>query len=95
MVCVSAQSVFKRHPCIRSGSAFVQLSLVLDSQMKNTSRKLPATQATYTVNRPEAKQIFNNNYSSSLNGLMRPKAEWAIDSEAIRARGIIVLVNSS
>ena len=24
---------------------------------------------------------------------MRPKAEWAIDSEAIRARGIIVLVN--
>ena len=24
---------------------------------------------------------------------MRPKAEWAIDSEAMRARGIIVLVN--
>jgi len=23
---------------------------------------------------------------------MRPKAEWAIDSEAMRARGIIVLV---
>ena len=26
---------------------------------------------------------------------MRPKAEWAIDSEAMRARGIIVLVKSS
>ena len=25
---------------------------------------------------------------------MRPKAEWAIDSEAVRARGIIVLVTS-
>ena len=24
---------------------------------------------------------------------MRPKSEWAIDSEAMRARGIIVLVN--
>ena len=32
--------------------------------------------------------IFNN-YSS------RPKAEWAIDSEATRARGIIVLVKSN
>ena len=26
---------------------------------------------------------------------MRPKVEWAIDSEAMRARGIIVLVKSS
>ena len=26
---------------------------------------------------------------------MRPKAEWAIDSEAIRERGIIVLVKSN
>ena len=26
---------------------------------------------------------------------MRPKAKWAIDSEAIRARGIIVLVKSN
>ena len=26
---------------------------------------------------------------------MRPKAEWAIDSEAKRARGIIVLVKSN
>ena len=26
---------------------------------------------------------------------MRPKAEWAIDSEAVRARGIIVLVKSN
>ena len=26
---------------------------------------------------------------------MRPKAEWAIDSEPMRARGIIVLVNSN
>ena len=26
---------------------------------------------------------------------MRPKAKWAIDSEAMRARGIIVLVNSN
>ena len=26
---------------------------------------------------------------------MRPKAKWAIDSEAIRARGIIVLVESN
>ena len=26
---------------------------------------------------------------------MRPKAEWAIDSELIRARGIIVLVKSN
>ena len=26
---------------------------------------------------------------------MRPKAEWAIDSEAMRARGIIVLVKST
>ena len=25
----------------------------------------------------------------------RPKAEWAVDSEAIRARGIIVLVKSN
>ena len=35
-----------------------------------------------------------NNYSSSPNGLwvMRPKAEWAIDSDAMRAWGIIVLV---
>ena len=35
-----------------------------------------------------------NNYSSSPNGLrvnspMRPKAKWAIDSEATRGRGII------
>ena len=41
-----------------------------------------------------------NNYSSSPNGLgvnssMRPKAEWTIDSEAMRARGIIVLVKSN
>jgi len=26
---------------------------------------------------------------------MRPKAEWAIDAEAMRARGIIVLVKSN
>ena len=26
---------------------------------------------------------------------MRPKAEWAIDSDAVRARGIIVLVKSN
>ena len=26
---------------------------------------------------------------------MRPKAEWAIDSQAMRARGIIVLVKSN
>ena len=26
---------------------------------------------------------------------MRPKAEWAIDSEAMRVRGIIVLVKSN
>ena len=26
---------------------------------------------------------------------MRPKAEWAIESEAMRARGIIVLVRSN
>ena len=26
---------------------------------------------------------------------MRPKAEWAIDSEAMRARGMIVLVKSN
>ena len=26
---------------------------------------------------------------------MRPKAEWAIDSEAMRTRGIIVLVESN
>jgi len=26
---------------------------------------------------------------------MRPRAEWAIDSEAMRARGIIVLVKSN
>ena len=26
---------------------------------------------------------------------MRPKAEWAIDSEVMRARGIIVLVKSN
>ena len=37
------------------------------------------------------KYIFNN-YSSSPNG---PKAEWAIHSEAMRARGIIVLVKSN
>ena len=34
--------------------------------------------------------IFNN-YSSSPNGLLT----WAIDSEAMRARGIIVLVKSN
>ena len=33
-----------------------------------------------------------NNYSSSPNG---PKAEWAIDLEPMRARGIIVLVKSN
>ena len=26
---------------------------------------------------------------------MRPKAEWAIDSEAMRVRGIIVLIKSN
>jgi len=26
---------------------------------------------------------------------MRPRAEWAVDSEAMRARGIIVLVKSN
>ena len=26
---------------------------------------------------------------------MRPKAEWAIDSEAIRAGGVIIFVNSN
>jgi len=26
---------------------------------------------------------------------MRPKAKWAIDSEAVRARGIIVLVKAN
>ena len=31
----------------------------------------------------------------NLNESMRPKAEWAIDSEAMRARGIIVLVKSN
>ena len=40
--------------------------------------------------------IITNNFSSSLNGLsqksMTPKAEWAIGSDAMRARGIIVLV---
>ena len=45
------------------------------------------------------RSIFNN-YSSISNGLWvnshatRPKAEWAIDSEAMKARGIIVLVKS-
>ena len=31
-------------------------------------------------------------YESIAHESMRPKAEWAIDSEAMRARGIIVLV---
>ena len=35
-----------------------------------------------------------NNYSSRPHGL-RPKAEWSIDSEPMRARGIIVLVKSN
>ena len=44
--------------------------------------------------------IFNS-YSSSPNGLcvacpyMRPRAKWPADSEAMRARGIIVLVKSN
>ena len=43
---------------------------------------------------PDKQEIRNvfNNYSSSP---MRPKAEWAIDSEAMMARGIIVLVKSN
>ena len=36
-------------------------------------------------------KLFNN-YSSSPNG---PSASWAIDSEAMRARGMIVLVKSN
>ena len=36
--------------------------------------------------------IIINNYSSSPNG---PLASWAIDSEAMMARGIIVLVKSN
>ena len=32
---------------------------------------------------------------NALRRQMRPKAEWAIDSEAMRARGIIVLVKSN
>ena len=40
----------------------------------------------------ECKQRAFNNYSSSPNG---PSASWAIDSEAMRARGIIILVKSN
>ena len=44
------------------------------------------------------RKLFNN-YSSSLNGLWVNSpwdrmVEWAVDSEAMRARGIIVLVKS-
>ena len=35
------------------------------------------------------------NCSLSPNGLMRPKAEWAIDSEAKRVRGIIIVLVKS
>ena len=46
-------------------------------------------------------RVIFNNYTTSLNGLLvnsslgRINAEWAIDSEAMRARGIIVLVKSN
>ena len=33
--------------------------------------------------------------SESIAHIMRPEAEWAIDSEAMRARGMIVLVKSN
>ena len=39
--------------------------------------------------------FFFHNYSLNPNGPMRPKAEWAIHSEAMRARRIIVLVKSN
>ena len=35
------------------------------------------------------------NCSLSPNGLMRPKAEWVIDSEAKRVRGIIIVLVKS
>ena len=35
------------------------------------------------------------NCSLSPNGLMRQKAEWAIDSEAMRVRGIIIVLVKS
>ena len=35
------------------------------------------------------------NCSLSPSGLMRPKAEWAIDSEAMRVRGIIIVLVKS
>ena len=44
-----------------------------------------------TVNSLFCNRLFNN-YSSSPNG---PSASWAIDSEAMRARGTIVLVKSN
>ena len=40
------------------------------------------------------KDVFNS-YSSSPNGLRVNRAEWGIDSEALRARGIIVFVKSN
>ena len=42
--------------------------------------------------------IFNNYFPIRMGSesiAMRPMAEWAIDSEAMRARGIIVLVKSN
>ena len=39
--------------------------------------------------------FFFHNYFLNPNGPMRPKAEWAIHSEAMRARRIIVLVKSN
>ena len=49
---------------------------------------------------PHGIQLVFNNYSLSPNGLlsqqpMGPKTEWGMDSEAMRARGIIVLVKSN
>ena len=48
---------------------------------------LSSTTSMADLNSSFYKEKIFNNHSSSPN--MRPKAEWAIDSEAMRARGII------
>ena len=61
--------------------------LLKDRSLKNWDKHRAHTLSTRL-------EVIFNNYSSSPN-LLLPKTKWAIDSEAMRARGIIVLVKSN
>ena len=51
-------------------------------------------QLAYSKRKPERKVVNKFKWALSQQP-MRPKAEWTIDSEALRARGIIVFVKSN